>query len=99
MSYVEKIMSDVIQTTSDLFSAVANLWETICYNKLFLCGYLFVTLCVTSFAVFAFFSEVQRNLGHPACNFVSIMQIWQKHHEEKEMLEQQTKTSFLYGQG
>ena len=49
MSYVEKIMSDVIQTTSDLFSAVANLWETVYYNKLLLCGYLPVTLCVTSF--------------------------------------------------
>ena len=49
MSYVEKIMSDVIQTTSDLFSAVANLWETVYYNKSFLFWYCFEYLCVTHF--------------------------------------------------
>ena len=34
MSYAGKIMSDIIQTTSDLFSAVANLWETVSYGMI-----------------------------------------------------------------
>ncbi|GEM_PF-4402248 len=33
-SYAGKIMSDIIQTTSDLFSAVANLWETVSYGMI-----------------------------------------------------------------
>ena len=33
-SYAGKIMSDIIQITSDLFFAVANLWETKTYTTL-----------------------------------------------------------------
>ena len=35
MSYVGKIMSDVIQTTSDLFCAVANAWSAMSYANNF----------------------------------------------------------------
>ena len=56
-------MSDVIQTTSDLFSAVANHWETIYYDNSLLFWYYFEYLRVTDFAVLAVFPEMQRIFG------------------------------------
>ena len=49
MSYVEKIISDIIQTTSDLFSPVANIWKTNRYEKKSLHGYFFEFQCVMQF--------------------------------------------------
>ncbi len=39
MSYVEKIISDIIQTTSDLFLPIANVWKTNHYKRHSLQGY------------------------------------------------------------
>ena len=78
MSYVEKIISDIIQTTSDIIFAVASVWKTTSYKESLKSTQSFV--CQRFNVFLRFCHEVFQNTEKPqprqncrSCGFVCFL--------------------------